>query len=142
MKRAALLSLLLLCSISRADDIADAQSEFTKLVEYQKTDDDRIVDLFWADCSVEMTKMEGGVQKTRTIPMDAFRRMLLQANSLKTGTRDKYENVKFEKDGDFVWMRATLVDGKSGKRGPFLLKYARGSDGHMKIKHFHAMVGG
>jgi hypothetical protein len=141
MKWFACLSLLLLCSPSRADDIADAQVEFTKLVEYQKTDDDRVVDLFWADCSVEMTTMENGVQKTRGIPMDAFRKMLLRANSLKKGTRDKYENVKFEKDGDFVWMRATLVDGKSGKRGPFLLKYVRESGGLMKIKHFHAMIG-
>jgi len=135
------MSLLMLSSMAHADDVADVKAEFNKLIEYQKTDDDRILNLFSVDCSVQITTVEGSVQNTRSIPMDMFRRMLLRANRLKTGSRDKYENVKFGQDGDSIRVRATIVDGISGHRGPFLLRYVRGSDGLMKIKDFQVTTG-
>jgi uncharacterized protein YceK len=83
-------------------DIRDAKAAFATLVEYQKTDDARSLDLFSQTCPV--TFINGDTKKTVVWPPDKFRESLKQQIALKNGDKDTYEDVHYSKEGPTSWL--------------------------------------
>jgi hypothetical protein len=130
---------LFLLSIVHADDIGDARVAFAKLVEYQKTDDIRSLDLFAEDCAVTFTFTDGVTSRVSTFPPDAFREMLKQSLALKQGNKDVYEDVKYAQEESGVRVTSNILYAESAKRGPFSALYVRGNGG-WKIKELKLTI--
>ena len=133
-----LLSILAMvcCAVSplQADDVADARKAFDFFVQYQKTDDEKMLDLFAPDISVTLTFDTGKETRDMVLPADTFREIVKGGLARKNGTKDAYEDVKCTQEGDTVKLTATLVDGKTGKKGPFVAVYAKDGSGNLTIK--------
>jgi hypothetical protein len=135
MIRAFLLTLFFCLSASAADDLADAKVAFTNLVNYQKSDDLRALDLFSKHCLVTFTITDGKSERIAVIPPDVFRVSLTNEIAQKHGNKDEYEDVKFSNDGFTVKVSATIHYAKSDKREPFFASYGRDvDDGVMRIE--------
>lgn len=141
MKRLLFLAIALLTlSIARADDIADAKAAFATLLEYQKTDDIRSLELFTEDCAVTFAFTDGVKSREATISSADFREMLKQAIALKQGNRDVYQDVKFTKEQSGVRVTSKILYAESGKRGSFSALYIRDKDS-LKIKEMKVTDG-
>ena len=118
------------------DDIDEVKAAFGTLIEYQKTDDIRSLDLFSTNCPVTLTVIDGSKTSTVTLPPEAFRKLLRQQIALKLGNHDTYEDVKYsEVRGTNVLVTAMVRYADSGKRGPFFALYGRDTYGFYKIQH-------
>lgn len=122
------------------NDIADAKAAFATLIEYQKTDDIRSLDLFSQNCPVTFTVVNGNTQRTVVWPQDAFLESLRKQLALKLGNRDTYEDVKFSQEGTNVLVTAMVHYADSGKRGPFSAVYVRDKTGILKIQELKVTV--
>ena len=127
-------------SIARADDVADAKAAFATMVEYQKTDDPRSLDLFTRDCAVTFIFTDGTTTRAAALPPEAFRQMLTKALAEKKGNKDVYEDVKYTQEGPAVRVNSTVLYADSGKRGPFTLLYVREKSGVLKVKEMKVTV--
>lgn len=134
---ALLLALLAWCSISFADDLADAKAAFETLKSYQKSDDIRALDLFATNCLVTLTFIQGTNEHQVFVPPDAYREMLKKGIALKQGDNNSYEDVKCSRDGYMVKVTAMIHYADTGRRGPFMAIYGRDDDGILKIKELH-----
>ena len=136
MKKLLLSVLAAMCVVSvvRADDAADARKAFDLFVQYQKTDDEKMLDLFAPDISVTLTFDTGKETRDMALPADTFRELVQAGIAKKDGSTDTYEDIQCAPAGDTVKLTATLVDGKTGKRGPFVAVYAKDGSGKLKIK--------
>ncbi len=119
---------------ARADGLTEVRRAFDLLVQYQKTDDERSLDLFARDISVTLTLDTGKETRDMTLPADTFRELVSQDIAGKHGNKDTYEDVKYAQQGDTVKVTSTLLHGSSGKRRPFLAIYGKDKAGHFKIK--------
>jgi hypothetical protein len=141
MIRAFFLSLLFCLSAAAADDLADAKIAFTNLVNYQKTDDIRALDLFAKHCLITYTVNDGKSERIAVVPADAFRDSLTKEIAQKHGNKDAYEDVKFSSDGNKVQVTANIHYAESDKRGPFFAVYGRDvGDGIMRIEKFKLTI--
>jgi len=127
------LTLLMTFSIARADDIADAKAAFATMLEYQKTDDARTLDLFTPDCPFTVTLTDGKASRTVVVPPELFRKQLTVSIAKKEGNKDIYENVNYAPEAGGVRVTATVLAADTGKRGPFSVLYVR-NNGTLKIK--------
>ena len=125
--------LLLTLAVARADDIADAKAAFATMIEYQKSDDVRTLDLFAQDCAVTFTFTDGKATRVVALPTAAFRQMLQKSLDAKQGNQDVYEDVKYTQEGPSVRVDSTIVYHDTGKREPFSVLYVR-DNGAFKIK--------
>jgi hypothetical protein len=119
-------------------EINDVKAAFATLVEYQQTDDIRVLDLFSPDCPITVT--EGNTQETLTWPQDDFREWLRQQIALKLETKNTYEDVEYLYFGPDVSVTAVIHYANSGKRGPFSAVYRRDSNGIFKINQVDVTV--
>ena len=117
----------------RADDVAEAQKAFDTFVQYAKADDDRFPDLFAADVSVTLVFDTGKETRDMVLPPEKFREMVKQGIAKKSSVTDTYEDVKYTPEGQTVKLTCTRTDGRTGKRGAFLLIYGRDAAGHLAI---------
>ncbi len=124
-----------------ADDVSDAKTAFETLIQYQKQDDIRALDLFSQHCLV-VYKVIDAKPETNTIimPMEAFRASLKTEIDKKQGNKDEYRNIKYTSDGFSVTVTASLYSPDIGKETPFLAKYGRDSEGKMKIEELRVTV--
>lgn len=127
-------------SVARADDVAEVRRAFDLFVQYQKTDDARILDLFVQDVSVTLTLDTGKETRDMSLPADTFRELVTQDIAKKRGNQDTFEEVKYTEEGDTVKVTSTLLHSGSGKRGPFLAIYGKDASGHFKIKALKVTV--
>ncbi|MDB6155163.1 MAG: hypothetical protein JWL90_3616 [Chthoniobacteraceae bacterium] len=139
--RMLLLSLSLLFAVSgaRADDVAEAKVAFATLVDYQKKDDIRTLDLFTQDCAVKFTVTDGKSTRAAVIPADVFREMLAKSIALKHGNKDVYEDVKYSQEGACVRVTSSVLYAETGKHGPFSALYVR-DKGLFKIKELNVTL--
>jgi hypothetical protein len=128
-------------SMFAADDVSDAKTAFETLIQYQKQDDIRALDLFSQHCLV-VYKVIDAKPETNTIimPMEAFRASLKTEIDKKQGNKDEYRNIKYTSDGFSVTVTASLYSPDIGKETPFLAKYGRDSEGKMKIEELRVTV--
>jgi hypothetical protein len=127
----------LLSQFCRADDVADAKTEFATFLQYQKTDDPKILDMFTKDCVVKMTMTDGTREQSQVIPTAAFLQMITDALPKKEGNHDKYENITAKQDGVLVRVQCTLsFTDMNGKQEPFAVAFTRDTDGKLRIKEF------
>ena len=122
-----------------ADTIEDAKTAFNKLVKYQKTDDERSIDLFSKDCKVELTLTDGKRKQLAKIPTAAFLETIKKNIAEKKGNREKYEKIKFNKQDKGVLVTADIVY-PDGKRGPFSALYMPDGDGDLLIVELNITV--
>ncbi len=61
------------CSGARADDVADARKAFDQFVQYSKTADRRLLDLFAPDVSVTLSHGSGKETHEIVMPTEKFR---------------------------------------------------------------------
>jgi hypothetical protein len=128
-------------SMLAADDVADAKNAFETLIQYQKQDDIRALDLFAPHCLVVYKVIDAKLEtNTITIPMEAFRASLKAEIAKKQGNKDEYRNVQYTTDGFSVTVTASLYSPDTGKESPFLAKYGRDSDKKMKIEEMRVTV--
>ncbi|MDB6173775.1 MAG: hypothetical protein JWL59_3086 [Chthoniobacteraceae bacterium] len=133
------LSIFFALSGARADDVAEAKVAFATLVDYQKKDDIRTLDLFTQDCAVKFTVTDGKATRAAVIPADVFREMLAKSIALKHGNKDVYEEVKYSQEGVCVRVTSTILYAETGKRGPFSALYVR-DKAVLKIKELNVTL--
>jgi hypothetical protein len=128
-------------SLWAADDLSDAKTAFATLVQYQKDDDIRALDLFTQHCLI-VYKVIDDKPETNTviIPAETFRASLKKEIEQKPGNKDEYRNVQYVSDGFSVTVTANMYNPDTGKETPFLAKYGRGSDGMMKIEEMRVTI--
>lgn len=122
------------------NDLADAKAAFATLLEYQKKDDIRSLDLFSPDCPVTFTVIEGNTQRVVVWQQVDFRASLKEQLSLKLGNRDTYKDVKYSQNGIQVLVSGMVQYADSGKCGPFSVVYGRDGNGLFKIQEFKVTV--
>jgi TonB family protein len=116
------------------NDIESARAAFATLIQFQKTDDIRALDLFSRNCSITFTIIEGKTRRSEIIPADVFRRLIRKAIALKRGSKTIYEDVKFSKEGARVRVTASFRPEDSSDRGRFFAVYGRDDKAILKIQ--------
>lgn len=110
-----------------------AQAAFNKLVAYQKTDDERTLDLHSPDCRVEFTYENGARKNNVGVPIEDFLAKLKAMIAKKSGTTDTYSKIAItEKDGVFE-VNSLRHSKKSGRDLPFSVSFKEDKDGELKI---------
>ena len=122
------------CPSARADNVDDVKKAFDTFVQYSKTADKRLLDLFAPEVSVTVAGDTGKGTQDMVIPTETFRQMVQESIDAKDGDTDTYADVKCVQDGDTVKLTCTRTEGDSGKPEPFLLIYAKDASGHFTIK--------
>jgi hypothetical protein len=119
-----------------ADDLADAKKAFETLIAYQKTDDERSLDLFSKKCVAKIVVTNGEKEQTKTIPTDKFLDDLKGQIAKKSGSSETYENIKYSEEGDGVRVDAGVVSAKNPVKSRLALLYRRDEDRVMRIHEF------
>ena len=128
-----LAALCCLCSPARADDVADVRKAFDLYVQYNKTADKRLLDLFAPDVSVTIAGDTGRGTQDLVMPTETFRQMVQESITAKDGSNETYNDVKYTPEGDMV--KVTGVCTQSGdKPEPFVFVYAKDAQGKFVIK--------
>lgn len=126
----------LLSTIARADDVADAKTEFAKFIDLQKSNDLKVLDLFSKTITVKITMTDGKQSQTQVMPTDAFLQQTKDSIAKKEEMKDKYSNITAKQDGDTVLVQCTLTLAElGGKEVPFEAVYIH-EDGKLKVKEF------
>ena len=128
-------------SLLAADDVSDAKIAFGNLVEYEKQDDLRSLDLFSKDCLVVYRVIDEKSQTNSVvIPPDDFRTEIKKEIEQKHGNKDEYRDIQYSSDGFTVTLTANIFNPDSGKETPLLIKYGRDEGGIMKIEELRMTI--
>ena len=122
------------CSCARADDVAEARKAFDLFVQYSKTADKRLLDLFAPDVSVTLAADTGKETQDMVMPTETFRQIVQESIDAKDGSNDTYNDVKCVQEGSTVKLTCTRTESDSSKPEPFLLIYAKDAAGQFTIK--------
>lgn len=133
----ALLAALLVPLSAIADNLADAKKAFETLLAYQKTDDERSLDLFSNKCVAKVGVTDGEKEQTTVIPLEKFLDDLKKQIARKSGSTETYEDVKYSQEGDAIRVDAKVRSVKPATRGALALVYRRDSDEVMRIHEFN-----
>jgi hypothetical protein len=128
-------------SLLAADDVSDAKIAFGTLVEYQKQDDMRALDLFSKDCLVVYKVIDDKPETNIVVtPPETFRTAIKKEIEQKHGNKDEYRDIQYFSDGFTVTVTANVFNPDTGKETPFLIKYGRDSGGIMKIEELRMTI--
>jgi hypothetical protein len=128
-------------SLLAADDVSDAKIAFGNLIEYEKQDDLRALDLFSKNCVVVYKVIDEKAQTNSVvIPPDAFRMEIKKEIEQKHGNKDEYRDVQYSSDGFAVTLTANILSPDSGKEIPLLIKFGREDGGIMKIEELRMTI--
>ena len=124
---------LLTCLVGYADDLADAKKAFQTLLEYQKTDDVRSLDLFATNCTARFILTDGNQSVTNALSGEVFRTELSRQIAKKEGNRDQYDNVEYKVTGNSVVVESDVRFAAPVNRGHLILEYRRDPEGVLRI---------
>ena len=127
----------------RADDIAEVRREFQAYIEYQRTDDERLLDQLASDMAVTIILVHPkGDTETLQLTAAQFRKVIADALSQKTGSKDAYEKIGYAPVANGVLVTCTVLQADMRKRVPFSVVYARDEAGRFKMKLVKMTIAG
>lgn len=117
-----------------ADDVALAKEAFGKYVEYEKTNDPRILDLLTPDCGGEIKFTDGKFSFTAPVPKGELKKGYQAQIEKKEPFTGSYEDAVYTPLPAGVRVTGVIHFEKAGIRGPFAFGYIKDESGAMKIK--------
>ena len=124
-----LLGLLLLAITLHAQSYPEVEAAFKTFGEYQRTDDERIIDLYAKDVSVTFIALNGAEPRKTFVPPKVFFEILKSELQKKKGGNDKYTDIKVTAIDSGFRVDCTLIHSKSGLPSPYIQEYVKTLEG-------------